>query len=113
MSRAAGIDLAAVLASRLSRYDETGLVWLLQGRPVVALAEATAAMQSPTGAVTIYRRHNKPALGPVGDSLDCAGAKHDKGLGMYGFLEWWRAQPRSQRRPGWDVCTADKQTSEQ
>jgi hypothetical protein len=56
--------------SRLSRYDETGLVWLLQGRPVVALAEATAAMQSPTGAITVYRRHNKPALGPVGDSLD-------------------------------------------
>jgi hypothetical protein len=26
--------------SRLSRYDETGLVWLLQGRPVVALTEA-------------------------------------------------------------------------
>ncbi len=24
----------------------------------------------PTGAITIYRRHNKPALGPVGDSLD-------------------------------------------
>ena len=56
--------------SRLSRYDETGLIWLLQGRPVVALTEATAAIQSPTGAITIYRRHNKPALGPVGDSLD-------------------------------------------
>ena len=56
--------------SRLSRYDETGLIWLLQGRPVVALTEATAAIQSSTGAITIYRRHNKPALGPVGDSLD-------------------------------------------
>jgi hypothetical protein len=55
--------------SRLSRYDETGLIWLLQGRPVVALTEATAAIQS-TGAITIYRRHNRPALGPVGDSLD-------------------------------------------
>jgi hypothetical protein len=55
---------------RLSRYDETGLVWLLQGRPVVALTEATAAIQSSTGAITIYRRHNKPALGPLGDSLD-------------------------------------------
>jgi hypothetical protein len=29
--------------SRLSRYDETGLIWLLQGRPVVALTAATAA----------------------------------------------------------------------
>ena len=56
--------------SRLSRYDETGLIWLLRGRPVVALTEATAAIQSSTGALTIYRRHNKPALGPVGDSLD-------------------------------------------
>ena len=56
--------------SRLSRYDETGLIWLLQGREVVALTEATAAIQNPTGAITVYRRHNKPALGPVGDSLD-------------------------------------------
>jgi hypothetical protein len=56
--------------TRLSRYDETGLIWLLQGRPVVALTEATAAIQNPSGAVTIYRRHNKPALGPLGDSLD-------------------------------------------
>jgi hypothetical protein len=54
---------------RLSRYDETGLLWLLQGRPVVALA----AIQSPTGAVTVYRRFNKPALGPLGDSLDDLG----------------------------------------
>src|SRR5262245_31057787 len=44
--------------------------WLLCGREVVALTEATAAIQSSTGAITIYRRHNKPALGPVGDSLD-------------------------------------------
>jgi hypothetical protein len=56
--------------SRLSRYDATGLIWLLQGRPVIALTEATAAIQSLTGAITVYRRHNKPALGPVGDSLD-------------------------------------------
>jgi hypothetical protein len=49
--------------SRLSRYDETGLIWLLQGRDVVALTEAAAAIQSSTGAITIYRRHNKPALG--------------------------------------------------
>jgi hypothetical protein len=55
---------------RLSRYDHTGLIWLLAGRPVVALTEATAAIQNPTGNVTVYRRFNKPALGPVGDSLD-------------------------------------------
>jgi hypothetical protein len=56
--------------SRLSRYDETGLIWLLQGRPVVALTETTAAIQNPSGAITTYRRHNKPALGPPGDSVD-------------------------------------------
>ena len=55
---------------RLSRYDETGLIWLLQGRPVVALTDTTAAIENPTGAVTVYRRYDKPALGPVGDSLD-------------------------------------------
>jgi hypothetical protein len=59
--------------NRLSRYDEAGLIWLLCGREVVALTEATAAVQSSTGAIsaiTTYRRHNKPALGPLGDSLD-------------------------------------------
>jgi hypothetical protein len=55
---------------RLSRYDCTGLVWLLQGCPVVALTEETAAIKMPTGSVTTYRKHNKPAYGPLGDSLD-------------------------------------------
>jgi hypothetical protein len=55
---------------RLSRYDCTGWVWLLQGRPVVALTEATATIRNPdTGAITVYRRFNKPALGPVGDDV--------------------------------------------
>ena len=56
--------------SRLSRYDETGLVWLLKGREVVALTEATASIKGTTGNITIYRKHNKPAFGPLGDSLD-------------------------------------------
>ena len=57
---------------RLSRYDETGLIWLLQGQAGGGLdRKATAAIQSPTrGASLMYRRHNKPGLGPVGDSLD-------------------------------------------
>ena len=42
--------------NRLSRYDETGLIWLLQARSVVALTEATAAIQSSSSAITIYRR---------------------------------------------------------
>ena len=45
-------------------------VWLLQGREVVALTEETAAIRWPGGSVTIYRRNNKPAFGPVGDSLE-------------------------------------------
>jgi hypothetical protein len=56
--------------SRLSRYDCTGLIWLLQGRPVVTLTEATASIRHPTGSVTVFRKHNRPALGPMRDSLE-------------------------------------------
>ena len=54
---------------RLSRYDTMGLIWLLQGRPVIALTETTASIQGATAVLT-YRKLNKPALGPLGDSLD-------------------------------------------
>jgi hypothetical protein len=37
---------------------------------VVALTETTASIRSAVGNITIYRKHNKLALGPVGDSLD-------------------------------------------
>src|SRR5262249_21061324 len=50
---------------RLSRYDETGLIWLLCGRQVLALTESTAVGESQTRTATVYRRHNKPALGPL------------------------------------------------
>jgi hypothetical protein len=57
--------------NRLSRYDATGLIWHLTGSRVVALAADTAAIQNQTtGNVLIYRKANKPALGPLGDSLD-------------------------------------------
>ena len=55
---------------RLSRYDQTGLIWLLQGCPVVALTEGTATIRMATGSKLTYRRHNKPAYGPLGDSID-------------------------------------------
>jgi hypothetical protein len=55
---------------RLSRYDETGLIWLLQGRPVVALTETEAIIRAPSGANLTYRKHNKAALGPWDDCLD-------------------------------------------
>ena len=54
----------------MARYDSTGLIWLLQGRPVVALTVETAAIQTASGGILTYRKNNKPAFGPVGDSLD-------------------------------------------
>jgi len=39
---------------RLSRYDETGLIWLLQGREVIALTADTAAIRWPSGSTTTY-----------------------------------------------------------
>src|SRR5215831_8386669 len=54
--------------NRLSRYDGTGLIWLLEGRPVVALTADTASIKGTTGNITVYRKHNKPALGRNGAS---------------------------------------------
>ena len=63
-------DNPAPSYSRLSRYDETGLLWLLQGKSVTALSIQTAVIKSATGAITRYRKDSKPALGPLGDSPD-------------------------------------------
>ena len=54
----------------IARYDQTGLIWLLHGRPVIALTQRAATILASSGASLMYRRHNKPALGPLGDSLD-------------------------------------------
>jgi len=43
---------------------------MLRSLPVVALTETTAAIRSDTGTIITYRKLNKPALGPLGDSLD-------------------------------------------
>ena len=40
---------------RLSRYDQTGLVWLLKGRAVLALTERTAMIETAHGQLTYYR----------------------------------------------------------
>jgi hypothetical protein len=55
---------------RLSRYDATGLIWLLQARPVVALTADTGVIATPSGGTVPYRKNRKPAFGPIGDSLD-------------------------------------------
>ena len=70
MANIAGFDPPMLCA-----WSTTGAVYDLTARsavdqPFVALTEATAAIQSPTGAIFTYRKHNKPALGPTGDSLD-------------------------------------------
>jgi len=47
---------------RLARLDDTGLIWLLRGRPVIAATEAV--MRCPSGAMLTYRRQNEPTPGP-------------------------------------------------
>jgi hypothetical protein len=58
---------------RLSRYDSTGLVWLLHGRVVVKMTADSAAIRTASGRPLMYSKNNKPALGPFGDSLDGMG----------------------------------------
>ena len=65
-----GTDKPAATYRRLSRYDLTGLIWLLRGRPVVAMTDLTAAIRHPSGSITTYRKLNKPGLGPLGDLLE-------------------------------------------
>jgi hypothetical protein len=67
------LEQPAASYSRLSRYDETGLIWLLRKRPVIGLTETTAAIQSATAVLT-YRKLNNPAPDPMGDGLDDIGA---------------------------------------
>jgi len=60
---------------RLSRYDQTGLIWLLHGRPVIALTQTAATILAPSGASLMYHRHNKRAPGLIGDSTDRGGVE--------------------------------------
>lgn len=50
---------------RVSRLDGTGLIWLLRGRPVIALTEFTAAIQADNNVMT-YRRRAEPNFEPEG-----------------------------------------------
>src|SRR2546430_1301511 len=55
-------EAAIYIGVSAAKFDEMvadgRMHWLLRGREVIALADATAAIQTPTGAITIYRRHN-------------------------------------------------------
>lgn len=66
-------DRPAATYRRLSRYDETGLIWLLHGRSVIDLTDTEAVILARSGATVTYRKHRKPAYGPLGDSLDDMG----------------------------------------
>jgi hypothetical protein len=44
---------------RLSRYDQMGLLWLLRGRPVVALTATEASCRCSSGAILTYRREGR------------------------------------------------------
>jgi hypothetical protein len=50
---------------RLSRYDKTGLIWLLHGRPVIVLTEKAATILAPSGAHLSYQRNTKSAPSPL------------------------------------------------
>jgi hypothetical protein len=56
--------------SRTARYDEAGLLWVLGGNSVTALSSETAVIRSATGNILKFRKHNRPAVGPLGDSLE-------------------------------------------
>ena len=49
--------------SRLSRLDETGLIWLPRGRPVIILTATEAVIRCHSGATLTYRRQNELAPG--------------------------------------------------
>ena len=49
--------------NRLSRYDATGLIWLLQGQRVLAMTEKTATISTPSGGTLIYYRYKPQVLG--------------------------------------------------
>lgn len=52
-----------------------GLIWLLQGRSVVALTATEAAIRCPSRATLMYRRQNIPASEPVGEASTIFGER--------------------------------------
>jgi hypothetical protein len=54
---------------RLARYDSTGLVCCLCGRPVTMLTADSATIRTTSGTLNFYRC-TRLALGPLGDNLN-------------------------------------------
>jgi hypothetical protein len=59
---------------RLSRYDQLGLVWCLQSRPVVELTTTAATLRCPNGAHVTYRRRTEPALAETANGAPATGS---------------------------------------
>jgi hypothetical protein len=56
------LDLFGCDASRpLARLDQAGLIWLLNGKRLVALTAEMAVIQAGTGTRHTYRRQHKPS----------------------------------------------------
>jgi hypothetical protein len=55
---------------RLSRYDQTKLIWLLRGRPVIALTATEAVLRCQSGATLTFRRRIEPAPELVDNRID-------------------------------------------
>jgi hypothetical protein len=53
--------------SRLSRLDETGLIWLLRGRPVIVLTATEAAYRCPDGAILKFYKRDELAPGLISE----------------------------------------------
>ena len=54
---------------RLGRYNSTGLVWLLRGRPVVKMTADSAAIRTASGRTLCTPRTTSPRWGLVGTAL--------------------------------------------
>ena len=50
---------------RLARVDDMGLIWLLRGRPVIALTAMEAVMRCHSGATLKFYRRSEPALAEI------------------------------------------------
>jgi hypothetical protein len=65
--------------SRLSRRDALGLIWLLDGRSVIAMTDQQAEIRG-AGGVLIYRKHGQPAV-DTGESVYGMRADDDRARG--------------------------------
>jgi hypothetical protein len=66
----------------LSSLDQTGPIWLLRGRPVIALTATEAVMRCHSGATLAYRRQKKQTPGLVGGGVCNSWGEKDGALAV-------------------------------